>query len=443
MITRLEIKPLITLLLLMFTLGSSFGQEEEPPYIPEEDPTNLPFPIVDDEDNEVETDYDWPVRELPTIDPELLEELTAEEKDVRKENNQYLKLLYKETTKKTYSALLQQFVPDATYLVCEVFSFPFVYGKITDKENKIYSDPYQQYVNTLLPIDPEERDQYIVTETMFNMELLRDINQVVAYTKQAMDYGLGMVAENETVMDRLSPERIYKREDRLFTPEEEEEVEDLTYNGMTQEQFTASVQNTIAQMEGLELTGDSVADSAAMAEVLSGLGEEENREEMTAIMEQIMSDGGYSEEISDEELAIIVSDVVEDNWEVLLGPIASGRLHLQSLESGMVKDLESEGLKERNIRERYGEAAEPFYGAYESELEQNNTDAKDILTKAINGWVQVQEKKYIEKAIAMEKIGREIIANGDSYVDQYKNISSEGEVMEKVLELIKLIGSDQ
>lgn len=429
--------PFTMLLLYYFTIVSVHSQEAPTePYDPGQDPLNLPFPIPDNDTEEVETEFDWPLRDLPTIDQTMLAMLSEEEQDEKKENNEYIKKLFKKTAEKTYWALGQKILPESTYLVCEVFAFPFVFGQQSNKENKRYQDPYQVYVNTQMP---GPADQVIVLETLVNKELLRDINQTIAYTQQALDFGLGMITENEEVMDQIGPERIYKRRAQPIRPEEEEQAEVFTYNGMTQQQFSASVQNAIGSISNLEFTGDAAADGALISEAIAPIATHGNEEEVTAIMQQIMSDQGYSGEIEEEELALIVSEIIAEHWQTLLGKYESGRLHLQYVEAVLARGLDDRGLEKRNTKERYAEASEPYYTSYKKELDDEHKHAIDVLTIAINSWNMVQEKKYIEKAELMYGIGQDIINNGDSYIEDYKDITAEGEIMVKVIELIKLL----
>lgn len=408
------------------------------PYDPDTDDTEYEF-IRDDDDLEDDFEveqYEFPIRELGELDFETIGFNPYEQEEFQNDTD-YINRLFDETLVKVGGLIFQMIAPETTFTISRQLLFTPLIAVPNARENTQFADPYKTHINSLLPNADAEGS---TIDNLFSDEMLRDITQGIEYYLMAQNYGLSMVVNNQEVMDGISPERLYNREEILaenggvidgFEGLEDLLLEEDLYNGMTDQQFINAMFNVITEVENAEFTGDANGDAALLNEAIGDIVGEEDREDVETMILSVFNDAQYTDALTDEELGGIIEVVVDAQWEDI-ATLGVNRF--------LTEDV-IEGLTNRDVVERYGGVAVPYIQEYERERAESTDDAVELLLQGIELWQEVQQGRYLETYNQMQALGENILNNGDDYVDRMGELEIGGEVYEQLKRVYEIIGN--
>lgn len=300
-------------------------------------------------------------------------------------------------------------------MICENYAVVLQAGVLAIR-NPTFENIKEVVVSNLLP---NYAEQGTFLETVFDKELMRDVDQYVKYARTFLDYGLNMTQYDTDVRVYLSPEKGVVEE--YVTLEGGERVGE-TYGGLTATEYQANVMAIYTEVNEYEPVGISEVDDANILEIIQGYFTDE--EEQQNILE-LMVALNDTEWTGDEEVDNpILQQIFEDYFENLKADEPEEEIveedpidqpDYEGWNNGLNELMANLGAGDRNVYNRYGEASEPYYSEHRNRVRQGQTEAQEALTNVVKAWEVIQSERYIEMAIEMEQIGREIIENGIQY----------------------------
>ena len=304
---------------------------------------------------------------------------------------------------------------DRVIMICENYAVVFQAGLLAIK-NPTFENIKDVVVSNLLP---NYSEQGTFLETVFDRELMRDVDQYIKYARTFLDYGLNMTRYDTDVRVYLSPEKGVVEE--YATIEGGERVGD-TYNGLTATEYQANVMAIYTEIGEYEPVGIPEEDDAAILSIIESYFQ--NVDEQHNIL-GLMTSLNDTEWTGDEEVDNpILQQIFEDYFDNLeadgpeeetIGEPDEDIPGNEGWDNGLNELMANIGAGDRNVYNRYGEASEPYYSEQRQRVRQGQTEAQEALTNVVQAWEVLQNGKYVEMAIEMEQIGRELIENGVSY----------------------------
>lgn len=279
-------------------------------------------------------------------------------------------------------------------------------------------------VSGLLP-DYSKQGTYL--ETIYDKELMRDIDQYIKYVQTFMDYGLIMsskVGIDGQVRNHLSPENTiedyFEEVDGVVSEEE-------TFGGLTTSEYQSQVTAAYQAVGEYEPTGIAEEDDAAIQAIIAEYFSNEQDQENVLILMGELSSAEYVEDDEDANSAIVteIFDAYFERLEIQKQEAEAAEEEAEEdifvqpgnegWENGLNALMADMGEGNRSVSARYGDAAEPYYSNYKSHTRQAQENTQIELTNIVKIWESLQAVKYIEMGIEMEQIGRELLENGVNF----------------------------
>lgn len=302
---------------------------------------------------------------------------------------------------------------DLILLVCDSYAVP-VQGALLAVRNPTWNNIREYVIQNLLP---EYSRQGSYLETIYDRELMRDIDQYIKYAETALSYGFNMTGADREVRAYLSPEKGVLDE---FEMTEGETVEQVTYGGDTAAVYQSKITSLYADILAYEPTGDPIVDDAvieAMTYTYFENGEEHARAlDLIVDMNQAEFTG---DEILDAEILSGIFDAFfaeeEADEEIVDGGIVTPADNEGEWDNGLNQLMVDMGMGDRDPRNRYGDAAEPYYSEHVTSVRNSNQEAQVALTNVFKAWEAIQLTEYADKAIEMEQLVTQLYENGADY----------------------------
>lgn len=295
---------------------------------------------------------------------------------------------------------------------------------------------------------PDYSKQGTPLETIYDKELMRDIDQYVMYAETFMTYGLNMNSYDTEVRNHMSPEKGVTE----FVENPEEKLEEEKFGDMTVSEYQNQVTKAYQAVSEYEYTGDDEADELAVQQIIGNYFESEQDRSNVLFLMGELSSAEYDEddEEGNEEL---VSEIFTGFFEMLEAQKEEALAVEEALAdetgagadqgwdntlNGLMADL---GAEDRDVGERYGAYAEPYYTEEKTKFQERNEQAQVELTNIIKTWKTLELARYADMLNEMIQIGQELIENGISYdTSDLKTIVGE---LEKIWKAIKNYKSTQ
>ena len=300
-------------------------------------------------------------------------------------------------------------------MICENYLVVVQAGALAIK-NPTFENIKEVVVSELLP---NYSEQGTFLETIFDKELMRDVDQYVKYARTFLDYGLNMTQYDSDVRVYLSPEKGVLEE--YATIEGGERVGD-TYNGLSATEYQANVMAVYAEIGEYDSTGIPEVDDAAILAIIEGYFVNEQEQENILGLMSSLNDKEWTgdEDVDNPILQQIFEDYftnleADEPEEVVIDETEEEIPGNEGWDNGLNELMASMGAGDRNVYNRYGESSEPYYSEHRDRVRQGQTEAQEALTNVVQAWEVLQNGKYVEMAIEMEEIGRELLENGVSY----------------------------
>ena len=300
-------------------------------------------------------------------------------------------------------------------MICENYAVVLQAGVLAIR-NPTFENIKEVVVSNLLP---NYTEQGTFLETIFDKELMRDVDQYVKYARTFLDYGLNMTQYDTDVRVYLSPEKGVVEE--YVTLEGGERVEE-TFGGLTATEYQANVMAIYTEVNEYQPIGiPEIDDANILAIIESYFTDEEEQQNILELMVALNETEWTGEEEVDNP---ILQQIFEDYFENLEADEPEEEIVEEDIvdqpgnegwNNGLNELMVNLGAGDRNVYNRYGEASEPYYTEHRTRVREGQTAAQEALTNVVQAWEVVQQGKYIEMAIEMEQIGREIIENGVQY----------------------------
>ena len=300
-------------------------------------------------------------------------------------------------------------------MICENYAVVLQAGVLAIR-NPTFENIKEVVVSNLLP---NYTEQGTFLETIFDKELMRDVDQYVKYARTFLDYGLNMTQYDTDVRVYLSPEKGVVEE--YVTLEGGERVEE-TFGGLTATEYQANVMAIYTEVNEYQPIGiPEIDDANILAIIESYFTDEEEQQNILELMVALNETEWTGEEEVDNP---ILQQIFEDYFENLEADEPEEEIVEEDIvdqpgnegwNNGLNELMANLGAGDRNVYNRYGEASEPYYTEHRTRVREGQTAAQEALTNVVQAWEVVQQGKYIEMAIEMEQIGREIIENGVQY----------------------------
>lgn len=321
--------------------------------------------------------------------------------------------LFSQTLVKMSLLLTQTEFEGLTILVCETFSLPFFYGRPLDRENPTYENFRDYAINNMMPNNSRNGEEL---ESIFDKEMMRDVDQVIKYSEASMDFGLQLIMADGPVKVYLAPER--NMDDEWTQANIEDDEEEYLYNGMTQEEYQERVLQMMDDLENMEFTGNEEEDAEMMSEIINGyFNDEDDSEDITYLVEELATLEYTGDPAVDEAM---VNEVMERHFREIAEneegeTLAENFGNNEPWDNGIYPIMEGLQLGDRNVENRYGEAASPFMEEYREEVNGGNAFATNALTNFFGIWNEIQQGRYIERMIEVEGTIREFYGNGGQF----------------------------
>ena len=289
---------------------------------------------------------------------------------------------------------------------------------------------------------PDYSKQGTPLETIYDKELMRDIDQYVMYAETFMTYGLNMNSYDTEVRNHMSPEKGVNE----IVENPEEKLEEEKFGDMTVTEYQSQVTKAYQAVSDYEYTGDDVADELAVQEIIGNYFEsEQDRNNVLYLMGELSS-AEYDED-DEEANEEVVSEIFTGYFEMLEIQKEEALAEEEALEeeigpgadegwdntlNGLMADL---GAEDRDVGDRYGNYAEPYYTEEKTKFKERNEQAQVDLTNVVKLWKTAELARYADMLNEMIQVGQELIENGISYdTSDLKTIVGE---LEKIWKAIK------
>ena len=276
--------------------------------------------------------------------------------------------------------------------------------------NPTWENLREYFITNLLP-DYSRQGTYL--ETIYDKELMRNVDQYVKYAETAMSYGFNMTSADREVRTYLSPEKNLGEE---FMEMDGVAPLEPTYNGDTAAQYQTKIMNLYQDIAAYEYTGDPAIDDAVVTAMAYTYFEDEDTHAQVlgniVTMQEVEFTG---DPLLDNEIMMgyfdeMFVEMEPDEIEEVEVIVEAGEEGYENGLNGLLADM---GVENRDPRARYGDAAAPFYNRMATSANERNEEAQVALTNIFNTWEALQVADNIEKAIEMERLVRFIYENYD------------------------------